>query len=334
MVRRKGRRRRPVRLAIVNHKGGVGKTSLSVNLAFALSEMGKRVLLVDADPQCNATSYLVEDSVVDDMLSSSDSANGRTIWSGLKPLIEGTGSIRDVTPLEVSSRRGALFLLVGDIRLAEVEADMAQMWVDCFLRKPRAFAVIHALSSLVARVSQAEKIDVVIYDSAPSIGTLNKVVTLDSDYFIIPSACDLFSVRAIKTLGHAVATWMSDCRTIAAIAPDGVELLSGQPELLGYVLQRVRVYGQEIVSKQAKYIPRIEQQVSSGIVDVLREVGGRRASPATLRLGVIDDLGSLMTEAQRQGYPAWAANGTESQKAKAKAVFDRLGRQVLKRVGL
>jgi cellulose biosynthesis protein BcsQ len=51
---------RPVRVAIFNHKGGVGKTTLTVNVAAALVSFGSRVLLVDSDPQCNLTAYLVE----------------------------------------------------------------------------------------------------------------------------------------------------------------------------------------------------------------------------------------------------------------------------------
>jgi len=47
------------RLSVFNHKGGVGKTTLTVNLACAIAEAGHRVLLVDSDPQCNLTSYLV-----------------------------------------------------------------------------------------------------------------------------------------------------------------------------------------------------------------------------------------------------------------------------------
>ena len=56
------------RLALFNHKGGVGKTTLTTNLAFAFSELPLRVLLVDADPQGNLTAHLVEESVVDDLL--------------------------------------------------------------------------------------------------------------------------------------------------------------------------------------------------------------------------------------------------------------------------
>ena len=92
----------PVRITIYNHKGGVGKTTLAVNIAFALSSIGKSVLVVDSDPQCNLTSYLLSDDVVDDLLDHSNDQNGRTIWSAVKPVIDSTGSVRlvDLTEIE------------------------------------------------------------------------------------------------------------------------------------------------------------------------------------------------------------------------------------------
>src|SRR2546429_1888298 len=95
-------RHRSTRITVYNHKGGVGKTTLTLNIAAALGALGKKVLLVDSDPQCNLTSYVVEDSVVDDLLEKSDGSGGRTIWSALKPIVEATGEPRAVDPLELS----------------------------------------------------------------------------------------------------------------------------------------------------------------------------------------------------------------------------------------
>src|SRR5438477_5251915 len=114
------------RLAVFNHKGGVGKTTLTVNIAAALGSLGKRVLLVDADPQCNLTSYMLESNVVDDLLDRSDRADGKTLWSAVRPLVESTGDVRTIPPIELSAPN--LFLLPGDVRLSEFESELTGLW--------------------------------------------------------------------------------------------------------------------------------------------------------------------------------------------------------------
>ena len=110
------------RISVFNHKGGVGKTTLTVNIAFAMAQLGKRVLLVDSDPQANLTSYLVDDEVVDSLLDESDGPNGSTVWSAVKPIVDGSGAVRLIEPIE---RGPNLYLLSGDIRLAEFEEQLS-----------------------------------------------------------------------------------------------------------------------------------------------------------------------------------------------------------------
>src|ERR1035437_895714 len=118
------------RIAIFNHKGGVGKTTLTLNIAAALASLGKRVLLVDSDPQCKLTSYVLEGRVVDDLLDNSDGANGQTIWSALKPIVEASGDVRPLRPYELSTKN--LFSLPGDIRLSEFEAELNSLGCGYF----------------------------------------------------------------------------------------------------------------------------------------------------------------------------------------------------------
>src|SRR5688572_7174046 len=124
------------RISVFNHKGGVGKTTLTVNLACAIAEAGHRVLLVDSDPQCNLTSYLVEESVVDEFLQQSDGEEGKTIWSALKPVVEATGTFKSIDAIELPQ---GIWLLPGDIRLAEFESQLATFWSECFQRRLRGF---------------------------------------------------------------------------------------------------------------------------------------------------------------------------------------------------
>jgi cellulose biosynthesis protein BcsQ len=319
------------RLAIYNHKGGVGKTTLTVNIASALASLGKRVLLVDSDPQCNLTSYLVEASVVDDLLDHSDDEDGRTVWSALKPIAEATGDFRAVEPIESSKN---IFLLPGDIRLSEFEQELNQLWNECFQRRLKGFRGTTALSLLVNAISTRHKIDYVFYDAGPNIGPLNRVVLLDCDFFIVPAACDVFSLRALKSLGHTLSVWIREWATIVDLAPDSIYRVPGKPRFLGYIPQRFRVYGGKATIPYADYLPKLEKQINDDIVTVLRRVDPRLAS-ASLgqhKLGEIKDFGGLATASQTQGVAIRDADvGTAEQRAAAEKAFLAIAKKIIQR---
>ena len=73
-------------IAVFNNKGGVGKTTLLCNIAACLKDKGKRVLLIDADPHCNATIYLFSQERIEEMYS--DKAT-KTIYSLVTPIKKG-----------------------------------------------------------------------------------------------------------------------------------------------------------------------------------------------------------------------------------------------------
>jgi cellulose biosynthesis protein BcsQ len=317
------------RLSVFNHKGGVGKTTLTVNIAAALSALGKRVLLVDSDPQANLTSYLIEDAVVNDLLDQSDSPQGSTLWSGVKPVVEGAGDVRRIAPIE---RFNGMFLLPGDIRLAEFEAELATFWSECFQRRIRGFRGTTALSALVDNAAREIEADLVIFDSGPNIGALNRVILLDCDFFAIPAAADLFSLRAIKTLGHTLAGWIKDWRTISELAPDGVHLLPGGPRLLGYIPQRFKVYGGKPAYDYASMFPRIERAISEDVVSLMRRVVPNTISPSPLRLGEVKEFGALANASQQQGVPMWDADaGSPDQRQMAWESFRSIAEEIVRR---
>lgn len=317
------------RIALYNHKGGVGKTTLTVNIAAALASLGKRVLLVDADPQCNLTSYLVESNVIDDWLDKSDSDNGVTIWSALKPFIESTGELKNIKPYE---RLTDIFLLPGDIRLADFEQDLAQTWTECLQRKQRGFKGASAISQVVNKIAYNKNIDYIFYDVGPNIGPLNRVILLDCDYFIVPAACDLFSVRALKTLGHSLHTWISEWQVISQLAPDNTVLLPGLPKFLGYILQRFRIYGGEIAGEYSTYAAKLEKSVNNDITMVLRKIDKNLAlgSTSQSRLGQVKDFGTLAALSQKQGTPFFDVSGANpDQKKEAEKEFHSIAKQII-----
>jgi cellulose biosynthesis protein BcsQ len=324
------KRHRAKRIALFNHKGGVGKTTLTVNIAAALASMGKRVLLVDADPQCNLTSYLVAEDVLDTWLDESDTSVGVTLWTALRPIVQATGDLYQIEPVEPGISK--VLLLPGDIRLSDFEQELTQMWSDCFQRKLRGLRGTSALSQLINVISADHSIDYVFYDCGPNVGPLNHVILLDCNFFIVPAACDLFSIRALKTLGQTLATWVSDWRMIDRLAPDGIYLLRGDPRFLGYIPQHFRIYRGQVASGYSRYMSQIEKHIASDVVKVLRKIDPKLASTSLSqnKLGQIKDFGTLANESQIQGVPLMQANaGTPEQRRQAQLAFENIARKII-----
>ncbi len=325
------RRHRAKRLVIFNHKGGVGKTTLTINIAAALGELGKSVLLVDSDPQCNLTSYLVEARVVDDLLDKSDSDEGTTIWSALKPLVDESGDFKKIEPVDTPIQ--GVWLVPGDIKLSEFEEDLGSSWGEAFQRRTRGLKRTTGLSAYVNYVCADKRIDYVFYDSGPNVGPLNRLILLDCDHFIVPAALDLFSIRAFKTLGQSLVRWLRDWEIIQSIAPDNVYLLPGRPQFIGYIAQRFRIYAGQPASAYAKYLPRIERRVGSDIYEVLKEYNPDLVvqSRQLLKLGLVKDFGSLVPPSLEQGLPIKDVNaGTPDQRQEARMVFREIAESIVK----
>lgn len=324
------------RIAIFNHKGGVGKTTLTANLAAALGEKGKKVLLLDTDPQCNLTSYLLADDVVDDLLDKSDTDEGETIWSAVKPVVEGTGALRVVKPAKTSTPK--CWIVPGDLRLSELEAELTTFWGDCIQQKTRGFIGTGVLSSFAQQIAQNLDVDFIFYDTGPNIGPLNRAILLDSDFFIVPAGCDVFSVRALRTLGKTLSSWVKRWDTLVNEAPGNAPiLLPGHPQFLGYAIQGFRIYAGGMVRTAAKYQARFEKRLLPDLLTPLKKIDPTLA-PSTAsesRLINVRDFSTLVQQSQEQGVPLWKVFGGQPyQLEEAESAFSRLADEVIHRSSL
>ncbi|MBL1218847.1 MAG: ParA family protein [Planctomycetes bacterium] len=289
-------------LSIFNHKGGVGKTTITVNVSMSLAKRRRRVLLVDSDPQCNLTAYLLKDDTVDRLLDKSDSPNGETLWSAVRPVVNGIGPPKLVQPQKI---RQDVYLIPGDIRMTEFEEFLFDSWTDCFKRRIGAIQATSCISQVVEAAAEELGADYVFYDTGPNIGALNRVLLLDSDHFIIPVACDLFSARALRTLGQTLRTWIIDWETITTIAPAGALLLPGKPHFLGYIPQRFKTYGREMGAIPRQFLRNIQRRMYSDIMRELREVDESLSGDnvANCLLEQVMEYGRIVTVAQKKGKP-------------------------------
>ena len=331
------------KLTLFNHKGGVGKTTLTVNISDALVDFGFRVLMVDADPQCNLTSFFLEEDYLDDLLGDSDNADTEdgTIWSAIRPVVNGTGPIRSVNLIDLRDGDG-MFICPGDVLLADYEEELPAAWTGSFARKRRDYDVMLALSRASRGLAQKCRADIIIFDVGPNVGPLNRAILLDSDYFATPVAADLFSLRALSTVGRSIGRWIRDWETVRGLASaeDRKNLFRGKPNYLGYITSAYKVSSGRNATKPHEYWEsKIAPRVRSRIIGDLGKVDKKLLPTSGNKVGVVKNFHSLAPQAQTAGLAIGKLRGTVnpgyySQVDEAANQFRNLAKEIIKRMRL
>lgn len=172
-------------IAIANQKGGVGKTTLTMNLAAALAKKGKRVLVVDNDPQHNLSDYIGSyEPPVDDI----------TLYDLLHGVITRADNMEELVKASLHySEEEGFYYIPADLRLAMADMELAM-----------AFRREYIMQQIFQSELLNKQFDYCLIDCLPSLGVLLTNAFIAADSVIIPVQTKNFSAEGISLIRYAM----------------------------------------------------------------------------------------------------------------------------------
>jgi chromosome partitioning protein len=210
---------RPRVLAMANQKGGVGKTTTAINLGTALAAIGERVLILDLDPQGNASTGLGIDRKAR-VTSSYD-------------MLVGEKTLRDVV---IPTSVPRLFIVPSTMDLLGVELEIAG-------HSDRSYKLRNALRAYgAASADDPERVTYVLVDCPPSLNLLTINALAAADAVVVPLQCEFFALEGLSQLLTTVEQVRSTLNPALTIQGIVLTMYDPRNSLAGQVVADVRAY--------------------------------------------------------------------------------------------
>ncbi|ALG30420.1 hypothetical protein AOZ07_16490 [Glutamicibacter halophytocola] len=311
-------------ISMFNHKGGVSKTTTTFNLAWKLASQGKRVIMVDADPQCNLTGVALglhpiehteddenpAENIGDKESDSFDNAQQKTedfweenfhktFFGALKPAFDSEPKLLEpVDCVEIDGIEG-LYLLPGHLRVGEYEVSLgiAQELAGSIASLRNLPGSIYYLLSQTAEELNA---DYVLIDMSPSLGSLNQNLVTISDLLIVPTSPDFFSIMALRSLSAVLPRWLRWAKAASeneVLRDASYPYPSPRLKLGGVIVQRYRLYRKPTIDDPygtptgpfRQWIEKVKTASRNQFVPALKAAGLTFDDEKYAEIGVEDD---------------------------------------------
>jgi len=299
------------KIAFFNHKGGVSKTTTVFNVGWMLASKGYKVIMVDADSQCNLTGMVMGFKGWDELDETKNN-----IKSALAPAFESRPRlIEPVECFEIENREN-LYLLPGNIKFAEndITLGMAQTISDALVTLKNLPGAINYLLDETAKKYDA---DYILIDMSPSLSSINQNLFMISDYFIIPTAPDYFSVMALDSLSDVLPKWYRQSVRLQKneILQDAeYKFPNKTPKFLGNIIQKFNTRSNRPTKGFKKWVQKINELTSNRFIPALREENmllNENCYNDDYILAEIKDFQSLIAYSQESSKPVFALSKDE-----------------------
>lgn len=303
-------------IVFFNHKGGVGKTTTAFNLGWMLAIGRKKVILVDADPQCNLTGFVLNEEQYQDFYENQKEDN---LKKCLAPAFE--GEPRLIKAAQCHPVRENLELLAGHLDLSEYEVTLgmaqelsAASPLQTLKNLPGSF------SYLFKKTAEKYHADYILIDMNPSLSSINQNLLMTSDYFILPTSPDFFSKMAIHSLANILprwAHWADRASRLSLLTQATYPFSAPKPKFLGIVVQKYHLSGRGDNMPSVGFqhwIDEIKTSVTEELIPRLREnhmiLDEKRSKKENgevdFLLGQFPDFNTLIALSQIHNTPVFA----------------------------
>jgi chromosome partitioning protein len=315
-------------ISLFNNKGGVGKTTTIFNLSSSLAKKGKRVLLIDFDPQCNLSIATIGYNEFADYLERTEKHPfGRTIRAFAQPSLQPTQKSqvysthpkyqRDVFSDGEKTVYGQTLIdiIAGDFWLNSF-ADVLTVGSDVVqgsgLYK---FLIPHLL---VQRLEEESRVyDYVLIDLPPSFNTLVRSALYCSDYFLVPCTPDSFSAYCVDLIGEVLPSFIEDWnqgkrRYESSNKYDTIIPSKGQPKFGGWIFNGfdTTIYTstgeRKEIGSDEFHLNKISSTVRDNLFPKLKAIPYYSCLPSFVTAepaAKIEDLNTMASEIQKLNVP-------------------------------